>query len=442
MPAPHPRADRRERRPAGLAEDGFTLERTPEFEGLLTAAVADLVRRQRDLGITIPGDGEYGKAMSSAVDYGAWWSYSLPAARRARADRSNPIFAEPVRSEPGDIRLTSLPRPARLDPLSRGVQRPGERHLDRQDRHGVPLRDRAVSYIGQEAIATDIANLKAGLEASGLDQGFITRCPPVSGSRIANAYYATEEEYIWAWADVLREEYRAIVDAGLILQIDDPSIAENWDQINPEPSVEDYQPSRDPRRGAQPRARGLPEEQIRFHLCWGSWHGPHTTDIELRHIVDLMLEINAGAYSFEAANARHDTNGRSGRTSSCPRASVLVPGVVGHATNVVEHPELVADRIERFAALVGPENVDRLHRLRPRRTDPPADRLGQARGPGPRGGDRLQPALRPLGHPLSRGARGPSEGGWSPAAGSAAGDRHVATPLDLLYLDQIRGRHG
>lgn len=157
---------------------------------------------------------------------------------------------------------------------------------------------------------------------------------------------------------MLREEYRAVIDAGLILQIDDPSIAENWDQINPEPSLEDYRTFTRIRVEALNHAlRGLPQDRIRFHLCWGSWHGPHTTDIEFRHIVDLMLEIDAGSYSFEAANARHEHEWTVWEDVALPEGKVIVPGVVGHATNVVEHPELVAQRIERFASVVGRERV-------------------------------------------------------------------------------------
>ena len=142
------------------------------------------------------------------------------------------------------------------------------------------------------------------------------------------------------------------------MQIDDPSIAENWDQINPEPSVEDYQRFTQIRVEALNYAlRGLPEEQVRFHVCWGSWHGPHTTDIGFEHIVDLVLGINAGSYSFEAANVRHEHEWTIWQDKQLPDGKVLIPGVVSHATNVVEHPELVAQRIERFAALVGPDSV-------------------------------------------------------------------------------------
>ena len=338
--------------------DGFTFKRTPEFEQLEGAAVADLVARQKALGITVPGDGEYGKAMSSAVDYGAWWSYSFQRVSGLSITDGNPFTSAPVRSSPGNVQLTTFPdrrdwtifHDAYTDPTSGiGTGKPAT---------AFPSTTGPLAYVGQEAIANDIANLKSGLAASGLSEGFITSLSPGSGSRVANEYYATEEEHIWAWADVLREEYKAIIDAGLVVQIDDPSIAENWDQINPEPSIADYQAFTRIRVEALNYAlRDLPEDQIRFHLCWGSWHGPHTTDIELKHIVDLMLDINAGAYSFEAANARHEHEWRVWEDVKLPEGKLILPGIVGHATNVVEHPELVAERIERFASLVGRENV-------------------------------------------------------------------------------------
>ncbi|MEA9986446.1 MULTISPECIES: cobalamin-independent methionine synthase II family protein [Subtercola] len=341
-----------------LSADGFTLQHTPEFERLLTDAVVDLVERQQAIGITLPGDGEFGKAMTSPVDYGAWWSYSFQRVSGLSLTGDDPFSAAPVRSTPGNVQLTTFPdrrdwsifRDAYTDPTS-GIS-------TGKTATAFPSTTGPLVYTGYDAIASDIANLRAGLAASGQPDGFITALSPGSGSRVANNFYATEEEHIWAWADVLREEYTAIIDAGLLLQIDDPSIAENWDQINPEPSIADYQAFTRIRVEALNHAlRGLPEDRIRFHLCWGSWHGPHTTDIELRHIVDLMLEINAGSYSFEAANARHEHEWRVWNDVALPEGKLIVPGIVGHATNVVEHPELVADRIERFASVVGRERV-------------------------------------------------------------------------------------
>ncbi|MCC9196859.1 cobalamin-independent methionine synthase II family protein [Arthrobacter sp. zg-Y820] len=341
-----------------FAEDGFTLERTPEFDALLTTAVVDLVQRQKNLGITIPGDGEYGKAMSNAVDYGAWWTYSFQRTSGLELTDFNPITAEPIRSGPGDIRLTSFADRRDWTQFAAAYSDPESGIQLGRNATAFPTATGPISYIGRDALNSDIANLKAGLAAADLPTGFITSLSPGSASRIGNEYYRSEEEFIYAWADVLREEYKAIVDAGLIVQIDDPSVAENWDQINPEPSVEDYQRFTRIRVDALNHAlRGLPEEQVRFHVCWGSWHGPHTTDIGFEHIVDLVLGINAGSYSFEAGNVRHEHEWTIWQDRQLPDGKVLVPGVVSHATNVVEHPELVAQRIERFASLVGRENV-------------------------------------------------------------------------------------
>jgi 5-methyltetrahydropteroyltriglutamate--homocysteine methyltransferase len=175
---------------------------------------------------------------------------------------------------------------------------------------------------------------------------------------MGNAYYKTDEEFLFAVADAMRDEYRAIVEAGLVLQLDDPALATNWDMINPEPTVEDYRTFATMQVAALNHAiRGLPRDRIRFHLCWGSWHGPHTTDIPLRDIVDVMLTINAGAYSFEAGNVRHQHEWKVWQEVKLPGDTLLLPGVVSHATNVVEHPELVAERIMRFANVVGRERV-------------------------------------------------------------------------------------
>jgi len=171
-------------------------------------------------------------------------------------------------------------------------------------------------------------------------------------------YRTDAHEPCWTCAEALREGYRAIIDAGLILQLDDPSIAENWDQINPEPSVADYQKFSMIRVEAINHAiSGLPKDRIRFHLCWGSWHGPHTTDIPMRDIVNVMLAIDCQAYSFEAGNVRHEHEWTVWEDVKLPHEKIILPGAVSHATNVVEHPELVAQRIVRFVNLVGRENV-------------------------------------------------------------------------------------
>jgi 5-methyltetrahydropteroyltriglutamate--homocysteine methyltransferase len=181
---------------------------------------------------------------------------------------------------------------------------------------------------------------------------------PASCSRMANTHYKTEEELMYACADAMREEYRAIVDAGLTLQLDDPAIGENWDQQKQEPSVEGYRRYSKLCIDALNHAiRGLPPEKIRFHLCWGSWHGPHTTDIPMQHLLDLMLTVNANAYSFEAANPRHEHEWKLWKEVKLPDGKVIMPGVVTHSTNLIEHPEVVADRIMRFVDVLGPEKV-------------------------------------------------------------------------------------
>jgi 5-methyltetrahydropteroyltriglutamate--homocysteine methyltransferase len=329
------------------------------YQTRLGAAVVEVVRRQHAVGIDVPGDGEYGKAMGQRVNYGAWWSYSFQ--RLGGLELGMELYRIPARrSEPGRVRLTSfsdrrdraLFSAAYADPDS-GVSTnrggPGMR---------LPVCRGPLIYTGQEAIQADIAHMKAALAAAGVEDGFMTSIAPGSASRIGNEHYQTEEELIFACAEAMREEYRAILDAGLVLQLDDPAMAENWDMINPEPSVEDYRKLAMVRVEALNHAlRGFPRDRIRFHLCWGSWHGPHVTDIPLRDIVDVMLAVNCRAYSFEAGNVRHEHEWKVWREVKLPPDRILIPGVVSHATNVVEHPELVADRIVRFAQVVGRERV-------------------------------------------------------------------------------------
>jgi 5-methyltetrahydropteroyltriglutamate--homocysteine methyltransferase len=186
----------------------------------------------------------------------------------------------------------------------------------------------------------------------------MTAVAPGSAYRIPNTYYERDEDFLYACAEAMREEYKAILDAGLILQLDDPATATSWDMIDPEPELADYRKFIMVRVDALNHAlRGLPQERIRFHLCWGSWHGPHTTDIPMRDIVEIMLAVNAGAYSFEAGNVRHEHEWKVWQDVRLPDEKIILPGVVSHATNVVEHPELVAERILRFTNLVGRERV-------------------------------------------------------------------------------------
>jgi 5-methyltetrahydropteroyltriglutamate--homocysteine methyltransferase len=332
-----------------------------EYQQRLKQGVIDIVARQRDVGIDLVNDGEYGHAMGTRYDFGAWWTYVFP--RLGGLELGDVGLPEVVQTRtPGsnevelarfaDRRDWNLFADAYADPDS-SILLPPTDFMARS-----PVCRGPLTYTGHEALARDIADLKAALTAAGLKDGFLNSIAPASCARIANEYYETEEEMLYACADVMREEYEAIIDAGLIVQLDDPAIAENWDQIAPAPSVEAYQRFTRVRIEALNHAiRDLPPERIRFHLCWGSWHGPHVTDIPMKDIVGLMLKINAGAYSFEAANARHEHEWSVWRDAKLPEGKQIIPGIVTHSTNVVEHPELVAERIVRFADVVGPDNV-------------------------------------------------------------------------------------
>jgi 5-methyltetrahydropteroyltriglutamate--homocysteine methyltransferase len=327
------------------------------LKDLLRSSVVDVVARQKQIGIDVPGDGEYGHTMRQAVDYGAWWFYSF---ERLGGLELRSEFAETPQRPPrsGNVVLTTFPKRRDRARFSAAYGDPASGIYTRRSGTILPVCTAPLTYTGQDALAQDLANFRAALDANGVEEGFIASVAPGSAARMGNLYYDSEEDFIFACADALREEYKAIVDAGFILQLDDPSIAENFDMIDPAPSIEDYQKFCMVRVEAINHAiRGLPKDRVRFHLCWGSWHGPHTTDISMRDIIEVMLAIDVQAYSFEAGNVRHEHEWKVWQDVRLPDGKLIMPGVVSHATNVVEHPELVADRIVRFADLVGRENV-------------------------------------------------------------------------------------
>ena len=352
LPRPDDLLDANSARESGAATDEAAFEKT------LQAAVVDVVRKQKEIGITVPGDGEFGKSMGHKVNYRAWWSYCFN--RLGGLDLAGPGLYEaaPKRAQPGEVVLTSF-----ADRRDRTKFLPVYQDTDGGVYTGPgmakwPVCTGPVVYKGHDAIKADIAHFKTALKANGIEEGFMTSVAPASASRLRNVHYKTDEEFMYAVGEAMREEYKAIVDAGLILQLDDPAIAENWDMINPEPSVEDYNKFSMVRIDALNHAiRGLPQDRIRFHLCWGSWHGPHTTDIPMRDIVEVMLAVKCQAYSFEAGNVRHEHEWTVWEDVKLPDGKILLPGVVSHATNVVEHPELVAQRILRFTKSVGRERV-------------------------------------------------------------------------------------
>jgi 5-methyltetrahydropteroyltriglutamate--homocysteine methyltransferase len=327
------------------------------YDEELAGAVAEVVGRQREAGIDVVGDGEFGHPMGEDYDYGAWLRYVYE-----RLGGLELLGAASARPRPSSGEVTLAPMSERRDWVAfagaYGDPRSGAKLPAWDPEKPWPVVRGPITYRGQAALARDIANVKAALAANGLAVGFLNAVGPASCARLPDEHYASDEELLHACAEAMREEYSTIVESGLILQIDEPVIADNWDQASPAPSVEAY------RRFAMVRVealnhalRGLPADRIRFHLCWGSWHGPHSTDLPMADLLDVMLAVNAGQYSFEAANVRHEHEWKLWRGGRLPAGKVLVPGVVSHATNVIEHPQLVADRIVRFAQAVGRENV-------------------------------------------------------------------------------------
>ena len=341
----------RERSEGKLADEAGYLVKLRE-------AVVDVVGRQRDIGIDIVNDGEYGHSMGARYDYGSWWTYVFP--RLSGLELVEMELREVAQAKPkaGELALASFAERRDWNMFGEAYGDPTAGVALPNPPTAAPVCRGPISYIGHDELQRDIADFKAALEAAGLEDGYMNSVAPGSCGRFANEHYEDDEELMYACADAMRTEYEAIIDAGLMLQLDDPAIAENWDQIVPEPSVEDYKRFTMKRVDALNHAiRGLPTERIRFHLCWGSWHGPHVTDIPMKDIVEVMLAINAGAYSFEAANVRHEHEWRVWQDARLPEGKKILPGVVSHSTNVVEHPELVAERILRFADGVGAENV-------------------------------------------------------------------------------------
>jgi 5-methyltetrahydropteroyltriglutamate--homocysteine methyltransferase len=323
-------------------------------QAMLSSGVTEVVRRQREAGVDVVNDGEYGKAVRGRVDYGSWASYI------------NERLAGWVAYQPGtpDIAMTGVealvPRGAqrrerdvfaafyREEPTLMGPATPMV-----QMRFTEPVR-----YTGQALLERDLANLQAALTGVDVAEAFVTSVAPGSFARGANRYYPTEEDFLFALAEAVRTEYTAIVDAGFVLQVDDPGLAENWDAMESGVDLADYQRfARVCVEALNHALRDIPEARVRYHVCWGSWHGPHTTDVPLADIVDVMLQVKAQAYSIEAGNVRHEYEWKVWQKTRLPEGKILIPGVVSHATNVVEHPEVIADRILRYATAVGKENV-------------------------------------------------------------------------------------
>jgi 5-methyltetrahydropteroyltriglutamate--homocysteine methyltransferase len=298
----------------------------------LPGAVQEIVDKQVELGVDIVDDGEYSKP--SFVTY-----------VNERLGGFEPDADSPNRSPwAGSREALSFP-----EFYAQG-------HVGSRQRRTVCTGP--VTYKGHAQLQRDIANLKAAMKAAKVKEAFM---PSISPSNVEewqrNAYYQKQDDYIVAIAEAMREEYKTIVDAGLLLQIDDPRLVSYY-LVKPDASIADC------RRWANIRVevlnhalRGIPPEKIRHHTCYGINMGPRVHDMEVKDLIDIILKIKAGAYSFEAANPRHEHEWKIWGNAKLPKDKVLIPGVISHSTVLVEHPELVAERIVRFASLVGKERV-------------------------------------------------------------------------------------
>ena len=314
---------------AGEPYDAALLDRR------LGEAVAETVRQQRDCGIDIVNDGELSKYNFTDYVRGRIAGYETrPSSGRRRLS----IIARDEQKFAGYF--AANPRTQSLGPPTMPVC-------------VAPLR-----YVGQPELQKDLATFKAALTGVEVAGAFLpANTPGTIEHWIANEYYKTDEEFVFAIAEVMNEEYRAIVDAGFLLQIDDPDLPDGWNCL-PDINKRDYLKYAALRVDALNHAlRGIPKEKVRLHVCWGSFHGPHHDDIPLKDIIDLIFRVNAGSYSIEASNPCHEHEWRVFEEVKLPDGATLIPGVVGHCTDFIEHPDLVAERLVRYARLVGRENV-------------------------------------------------------------------------------------
>jgi 5-methyltetrahydropteroyltriglutamate--homocysteine methyltransferase len=303
----------------------------------LRDAVAEVVRQQATIGIDVVSDGEFGKAIS-------WAQYPL--------FRLGGFERRPFR--------------AGKNPFTRGLDRTRFAEfyadLDSRDRVETVMDSVAVgpiTYTGEAELAQDIDNFHAALRGVAVQEAFLpVAAPPSVIPDRKNEYYASDDDLAQAIGDAMHTEYKMITDAGFLVQLDDARAAVSYDRMVPPRSPSEYRTWLAKQIEITNHAiKGLPREKIRYHICWGSWPGPHTSDVPFKDIADLILKVRAGAFSIELANPRHEHEWRLWERLKLPKEAVLIPGVISHATNIVEHPELVAERIVRLARLVGRENV-------------------------------------------------------------------------------------
>ncbi|HMH19860.1 MAG TPA: cobalamin-independent methionine synthase II family protein [Burkholderiales bacterium] len=306
----------------------------------LKAEVAEVVRRQAACGIDSINDGELGKTNFTNYVRERLSGYEM---------RDHRPGVDPA---PLDITARDQKDFPRYFASGRGALT------------GAALRRRAavcvapLNYVGQEALRDELRDFRAALQGVKVAEAFLpANTPGTIEHWLRNEHYKTDEEFVYAIAEAMREEYQAIVDAGFLLQIDDPDLADGW-QMYPDMSVREYRKYATLRVDALNHAlRGIPREKVRLHACWGSFHGPHRHDIPLKDIVDIIFRVRASSYSIEASNPVHEHEWRVFEDVKPPEGAVLIPGVVGHCCDFIEHPELVAQRLLRYAKLIGRENV-------------------------------------------------------------------------------------
>ena len=307
------------------------------MEACLASTVAEIVAQQAKAGVDVVSDGEFGKFIS-------WSQYVL--------DRFSGFERRPFDTKG--------------NPWARGADRTRfpefYAELDAQDAPATQTRavcTGPITYTGSADVGRDIKNFKAALAKAPATEAFMPVAAPASViPDRENEFYKTEDELLDAIGKAMHQEYKAIVDAGFLVQLDDARLAVTFDRMVPPASMTDYRKWAGKLVAVMNHAlEGIPESQVRYHVCWGSWPGPHTTDVPLRDIVDLICQVKAGAYLIEGANPRHDHEWKVWKDAKLPDGKVLIPGVVSHMSSVVEHPELVADRIVRLANLIGRENV-------------------------------------------------------------------------------------
>ena len=308
------------------------------YQKCLSDSVADVVREQAGAGIDVVSDGEFGKSIS-------WAQYAL--------ERLSGFERRPLRQETAN-------------PFKRGADRTkfAEFYTELDAKEAVATTTEAIcvgpiKYTGQAELQRDIDNFRSALKNVKTEEAFLPVAAPASViPDRKNEYYRSDEELQTAIAEAMRTEYKMIVDAGFLLQLDDARSAVTYDRMVPPASFADYRKWLARQVDILNHAiEGLPADRIRYHVCWGSWPGPHTSDVPLKEIVDLILKVKVGAYVIEGANPRHEHEWQVWKNAKLGAGQVLIPGVISHATNVVEHPELVAERITRLARVIGRENV-------------------------------------------------------------------------------------